>query len=252
MRRILILLLCLSLLLAGCGGSGSPAASSAPVRVELPMDFSVVEQYDTEFRFSDPQGTYVTMIYSPVEDALLQLDMGMRLFDDFDSDDSPELSGEMVSGYTVYNRKNGDTVATVSIHTAPADPFVYYGVETQEEVARAMQSSYFKTENYYKGLRSNIAEDFNYALTADWTGSAYGLNMFYLEYFDTDKNTDSLRMYLCNDELNGLFYSMELKADVPRGDEALLEKMRAMFFSLKPMGTVRVVKGDTVVQIGLD
>ena len=215
------------------------------------MDFSVAEQHDVEFQFAKQEESYVTMVYSPEEDAVLQLDIGMRLFDDFDSDDSAALSGEQVNGYTVYYRNGGNTVATVTIHTAPADPAAYYGVSTDEEIERAMQSTFFRTENYYKGLRSNITEDFGYELTADWTGTAFGLPAFYLEYNDTDKNTRSMRMYLCTDQLNEMFYAMELKADVPADDTALLEKMRAMFFSLYPMGTERVMRGDTLYEYGL-
>jgi len=215
------------------------------------MDFSVVEQHDVEFSFAKQEDTYITMVYSPVEDAVLQLDIGMRLFDDFDSDESAALSDEQISGYTVYYLEGGDTVATVTVRTAPANPYEYYGVTTEEEVARAMQSSFFTSENYYSGLRSNITEDFGYELTADWTGTAYDIPAFYLEYIDTDKNTRSMRMYLCDDQLNELFYAIELKADVPADNKALLEKMRAMFFSLYPMGIGRAVKDGAVFEIGL-
>jgi len=250
MRRLVCAVLCLILLAAcGKGPSSSPggSASGSKALAVLPMDFSVKEQHGVEFQYANAEDSIFTMLYEPVADANAQAAIGLCIPEGYDSDPTGET--ETTVDYAIYDSKTHEICATVTVQTAPPDPAAYFGVETQEEILHAMQSSYFTTERFYNGLRKNIVEDFQYELAVDWTGTSYGLPTYYLEYLDTDKGTQSMRFYFCDDEMNENFYSFRFAADVPIGDEAMLNQMRAVLFSLHSLGSGGVLRMEDAVTI---
>jgi len=234
-KRWIAAFLCLALL-AACGG-GSSSGASAPSRsaVALPMDFSVRQQAGVEFVYENLEDSIYTMLYEPVADANVQAALGLCILPGLESDPTGET--DTTVDYAIYDAETNVVYATVTVQTAPPDPQAYYGVKTPEEVTQAMQSSFFTMEKFYTGLRKNIVEDFGYELTVDWTGTSFGLPTYYLEYLDTDKGTRSMRFYLCDDEMNENFYSFRFAADVPLEDEALLNMLRGILFSLHSLGS---------------
>lgn len=216
------------LVLAACQ---NPGASSAPANQD---EFSKNPvRTEVTFAFQDMADYMCLMAIEPPYDGGNRMDMAVNIPNDYDIDALPDT--EYNANYSLFHYESKKPYATIHVQTAPKDLAAHYGVQDKEKITDLMKADFFPVDDKYESLKKSIIEDFGYELAVDWTGTAYGWKAYYMEFIDKDSNNRGLRFYFGNDELNENFYSLEYKANVPIGDEKLLQMCREVIFSLQQL-----------------
>ena len=228
-------------MLAACGASSSPTTSSAPASEssqpassnnssEAPLELVK----DGKMVFKQLADPLFTMDYEPRQGSVTMQHFGLNFPDGYDTDWLGDSGFD--AQFDLHNAKTDKVYGSVKITTAPADLAAYYGTSDPALLLEKMQSSFFTTEEYYKGLRNNIVKDFGYTLSQDAYGVAFdgGWNAFYLEFVDKDTGNCGLRFYLCNDQINEKFYSMMVTVNVPMDEKDTINTFRDIIFTLHP------------------
>lgn len=224
-KRYAAALLAVALFVTACGRDSSSAPVSDAERE--PARESI------EFEFADIDNPGYTMLYEPVAGALPQTDYGLNMAQSTDSDWVSDV--EFNSNYIIYDSDTKTQRGTVQVRTGPPDPAAQFGTSDPEEITDAMRPSFFPARDVHESLRRAAVEDFGYKLLVEQSGTAYGLSASYIEFVDEESQNHALRFYMSNDQINENFYSMEIRADLPAGDQELIDLYRAIIFSLHPM-----------------
>lgn len=247
-KRILSLALVL-LLIAGCGAKPAPAEKKT-FEIEIGGDFTpnTINEVmvDGAFNFQRIEGASFTMDYEPRVDSYVLnhfgLDFGLPIDTNWLGDDATKASFDI-------NEKGTDVYGSVVITTAPMDLKAYYETEDLREIAIKINEEFLTSEKQYEALKAEAA-DKNYEIVMEGCGLAFPeqdiWNACYVEYKNTDDNTRSMRLYLCNDEVNEKFYSMSISADLPEDDADRIEKYRSIIFSLHARGDGKVMEGQSI------
>ncbi|MEG2001431.1 MAG: hypothetical protein RR053_08585, partial [Evtepia sp.] len=160
MRKPLAALLVVAMLLSGCGTSsaGNGDFTQKPV------------QDNKQFMFTPIEDAVFTMMYEPRANSGSKQAFGLSMPDGIDSDWAQDT--EFDANFTIFDAKTKKTQAIVRVQTAPADLAAYYKTENPTEIQEQMIAKFFTTDDYHKGLRGNIVDDFGYQLAIDWSGIA--------------------------------------------------------------------------------
>ena len=190
-------------------------------------------QEGIEFPFSEmPSDAYdFKMMLEPRSDAVTKRAFRLSIPTGFDCDWVGD--SQFDSNYTIYDTDTHTVYATARVNTAPPDLEEFYGTDDQESIVNDMISQFFDAENMHVGLRNNIVNDFGYDLVVDWSGTAYGMDFFYMEFIDEGTENHALRFYMSNGTFDNTFYAVEVRADLPMDDSDLIDKFREMVFTLE-------------------
>jgi hypothetical protein len=215
MKRMLAAAVAVLVLLSGCAKPKVMDFSGEPTRS------------DVEFIFTPTAGS------TPVVELETRAKAAEPRMFEIQQPEGTKVKYAGESGFdALYNIQGAKSRATVRLTTAPASLSDYYQTSDPEAIRDEMRASFFATDNYHNGLRKGI-EDFEYQLTLDWTGTAFGMDAFYLEFVDEISQNHALRFYVCNGQFDESFFALTINADVPLGDEAQLALYRNMIFSLR-------------------
>ena len=251
-KRVLALMLAL-MMLAGCGAS-EPASSKEPVKIEIgpAEEYSptVVDEVVKEgvFQFKPLNGSNFTMDYEPRQGSYVVNHFGLDFVFPCDTN---WLGDEGNQAKFDLNEKGTDVYGSVTITTFPKNYEEYYGTSDKDAVQKKLEEEFVTVADYYAESR-NAVEAAGYELVKVGVGDAFpGTDIwraFYLEYIDTDKGNCSMHLYLCNDEINEKFYSMEIKADIPKDETERIDMFRSIIFSLKAINAENHVIGGIIGQ----
>ena len=251
-KRIFALVMAL-VLLAACGGA-KPVEKSEPkatFEIDLSGEYipNVIDSVivDGVFNFQRIETSSFTMDYEPRVDSYVLnhfgLDFGYPIDTNWLGDDDTKAKFDI-------NEKGTDVYGSVTITTAPRDFKAYYNTDDPKEVAIKVNEEFLTTEKQYEAFKAEIAEK-NYEIVMEGCGLAFPeqdiWNACYVEYKNSKDNLRSMRLYLCNDEVNEKFYSMAVNADVPEDDAERIEKYRSIVFSLHARGDGFVVNDSIVI-----
>ena len=125
--------------------------------------------------------------------------------------------------------------AAIKVTTGPNSLAEYFGSEDPKELEDLIKPVLFPTEDVHAGLVRAVVEDFGYQLVNNWTGTAFGMNAFFVEFIDEESKNHALRFFLCNDKLDENYYSLTINADLPMDDKSKIEDYKAIIFSPKMM-----------------
>lgn len=250
-KRIFALVMAL-MLLAACGAKPSEKAEpKATYEIDLSGGFTpnVIEEVivDGVFNFQRIEGATFTMDYEPRVDSYVLnhfgLDFGFPTDTNWLGDDATKAKFDI-------NEKGTDVYGNVTITTAPQDLKAYYNTDDIKEVAIKVNEEFLTTEKQYELLKEEYA-DKGFEVVMEGIGLAFPeqdvWNACYVEYKNTEDNLRSMRLYLCNDEVNEKFYSMAINADVPEDDAERIEKYRSIVFSLHARGDGVVSKENITI-----
>ena len=234
-KRIAALVLAL-MLLAACGAKPVEKSEPKTFEIDLMGNFTPnkIEEVlvDGVFNFQRVEGASFTMDYEPRVDSYVLnhfgLDFGLPTDTNWLGDDATQAKFDI-------NEKGTDVYGSVTITTAPKDLKAYYNTDDIKEVAIKVNEEFLTTEKQYELLQAEYG-DANFEVVMEGIGLAFPeqdvWNACYVEYKNTEDNLRSMRLYLCNDEVNEKFYSLAISADLPGDDEERIEKYRSIIFSL--------------------
>lgn len=212
------------LMLAGCG-----AKNKQPN--DLPSEASGVE-----FQFQELSKYAYTMALEPSTFSSQTRTFGINIPEDYDCDFVSETELEDI--YTLYPSDHSGGTATITVTTGPNSLSDYFGTDDPKELENLIKPVLFPTEDVHAGRVKAVVEDFEYQMVNNWSGTAFGMNAFFVEFINEDDKEHSLRFFLCNDELNENYYSLAIDADIPMDDKDKVEDYKAMIFSLKLLGSM--------------
>ncbi len=241
-KRVLALMLAI-IMLAGCQSSAKPKASKEPIEIDIGSTEgytpTVIDEVvkDGVMQFKPLDFATFTMDYEPRQGSFVVNHFGLDFVFPCDTN---WLGDEGLTAKFDLNERGVDVYGSVDITTAPRNFKEYYGTEDIKVIAEKVASEFITAESYYNESLKAI-KDSGFEIVREGYGQAFPesdiWNAFYIEYIDSEKDTCSMRVYLCNDEVNEKFYSMEIKADVPKDETEKVDMFRSIIFSLRGMAS---------------
>ena len=219
-KRLLAVGLAL-MVLAGCGTKNRQPN-------DLPSEAAGVE-----FQFKELSEYAYTMALETSTFSNQKTMFGINIPDAYDCDFVSET--ELEDNYILYSSDNSEGSAAIKVTTGPNSLAEYFGSEDPKELEDLIKPVLFPTEDVHAGLVRAVVEDFGYQLVNNWTGTAFGMNAFFVEFIDEESKNHALRFFLCNDKLDENYYSLTINADLPMDDKSKIEDYKAIIFSLKMM-----------------
>jgi len=249
-RRTVALVMAL-MLLAACGAKPSePAEKKATFEIDFGGEFTpnAIEEVmvDGAFNFQRVESATFTMDYEPRSGSYVLnhfgLDFGLPTDTNWLGDDATKAKFDI-------NEYGTDIFGSVTITTAPKDFKEYYQTENADEIKAKTAEEFLTVEKQFEVDKAEVA-DKNFEIVMEGCGLAFPdqdiWNACYVEYKNTADNVRSMRLYLCNDEINEKFYSMYITADVPEDDAERIEKYRSIIFSLHARDEGKSANGGTI------
>jgi len=251
-KRVLAIMLAV-MMLAGCQSSAKPKTPSEPIEIDLASTEgytpTIIDEVvkDGVMQFKPLDFATFTMDYEPRQGSFVVNHFGLDFVFPCDTN---WLGDEGLKAKFDLNEKGVDVYGSVDITTAPRDFKEYYGTEDMKTIAEKVSAEFITAESYYNETLKAV-KDSGFEVVKEGYGQAFPesdvWNAFYIEYIDSEKNNCAFRLYLCNDEINENFYSMEVKADVPKDETDKVDMFRSIIFSLHGMaaddGTISGVIG---------
>ena len=183
---------------------------------------------DGVFQFKPVKGATFTMDYEPRNGSYVANHFGLNFVSPCDTN---WLGDKGLQAIFDLNEKTDDVYGSVVITTAPRDFKEYYDTKDKKVIAEKTAEEFLTAENYYNQKRSFLVDEKGFEMIREGYGYAFPnqdiWKAFYVEYIDTTANNHHMILYLCNDEINEKFYSMEIFTAIPADQTEQIDKFRS-------------------------
>ena len=221
LKKLFVLLAAACVILSSCSASGDIVSQLE----DKPT------QEGIEFPQTPIEGDYAfDLVLEPRPDAVNNKSFTICIPTGFECDWVGD--SQFDSNYSIYDAESGIKYASARVNTAPPDLAAFYGTSDEDKIHTDMISQFFAADNMHVGLRNNIVDDFGYELVVDWSGTAFGMDFFYMEFIDEGSSNHAIRFYMSNGIFDNTFYALEIRADLPMDNDELLDKFRETVYSL--------------------
>ena len=226
-KKIMTFILAAAMLLTSCGNGNENKESEAPVL----GDADVKRDYNFSEVYKKQEDAIYTIQYEPIAESNVHLILGMDILEGYDAAWLPETDN--TENFYILREEDNKMYSTSKLLTAPKDMEKYYNTTDQEKIKEEMKSTYFTVADVHDGLLNNAVNDFGHPILTDWTGKFGDYDYYFLEFIEEDLGLHSMRFMVGNSKIDKDYWSYSFNADIPLGEQQLIDDFHAMLFSLR-------------------